>query len=132
MLDGDYQVVISCIDAALQYTIPPDELRSKRLTLRAGQEAPLEKIEALLSASGYERYQQVEGPGQFAVRGGILDFFTPDAPRLSGWSSGGTRSIPCAISIRKPSGGPTTLWRKSLWLRPRRCWFPAREAWRKK
>ena len=26
MLDGDYQVVISCIDAALQYTIPPDEL----------------------------------------------------------------------------------------------------------
>ena len=79
MLDGDYQVVISCIDAALQYTIPPDELRSKRLTLRAGQEAPLEKIEALLSASGYERYQQVEGPGQFAVRGGILDFFTPDA-----------------------------------------------------
>ena len=53
MLDGDYQVVISCIDAALQYTIPPDELRSKRLTLRAGQEAPLEKIEALLSASGY-------------------------------------------------------------------------------
>lgn len=33
----------------------------------------------MLSASGYERYQQVEGPGQFAVRGGILDFFTPDA-----------------------------------------------------
>lgn len=79
MLEGDYQVVISCIDAALQHTIPPDELRAKRLTLRAGQEAPLEKIEALLSASGYERYQQVEGPGQFAVRGGILDFFTPDA-----------------------------------------------------
>ena len=132
MLDGDYQVVISCIDAALQYTIPPDELRSKRLTLRAGQEAPLEKIEALLSASGYERYQQVEGPGQFAVRAASWTFLLPTPPRLSGWSSGGTRSIPCAISIRKPSGGPTTPWRKSLWPRPRRCWFPARGAWRKK
>ena len=80
MLHGDYQVVISCIDAALQYTIPPEELRRKTIILRQGQEAPMAQVKEALLASGYERYEQVEGPGQFAVRGGIVDFFTPDAP----------------------------------------------------
>ena len=80
MLHGDYQVVISCIDAALQYTIPPEELRRKTIILRQGQEAPMAQVREALLASGYERYEQVEGPGQFAVRGGIVDFFTPDAP----------------------------------------------------
>ena len=32
MVHGDYQVVISCIDAALQHTIPPEELRRKIVT----------------------------------------------------------------------------------------------------
>lgn len=80
MAGGDYQVVISCIDAALQHTIPPEELRHKTVTLRQGQEIPVERVTETLLASGYERYEQVEGPGQFAVRGGIVDFFTPDAP----------------------------------------------------
>lgn len=80
MLGGDYQVVISCIDAALQYTIPPEELRRKTVTLRQGQEVPVSRVTEALLASGYERYEQVEGPGQFAARGGIVDFFTPDAP----------------------------------------------------
>lgn len=80
MLHGDYQVVISCIDAALQYTIPPESLRRRTIVLRQGQEAPMSQVREALLASGYERYEQVEGPGQFAVRGGIVDFFTPDAP----------------------------------------------------
>ena len=79
MLDNDIDVVITCADAALEYTIPPDVLRGKIITLRAGQEVALRSIVELLSSSGYERYDQVEGAGQFSVRGGILDFFTPDS-----------------------------------------------------
>ena len=79
MLEGDIDVVISCADAALQYTIPPDVLREKIITLKAGQAVSLQSIVKLLSSSGYERYDAVEGAGQFSVRGGILDFFTPDA-----------------------------------------------------
>lgn len=78
MLTGDYDVIIACIDAALQYTIPPAELDRHIITLRQGQEVPVEQVTEALLASGYERYEQVEGPGQFALRGGILDFFTPD------------------------------------------------------
>lgn len=88
MLNGDYDVVIACIDAALQYTIPPAELDRHIITLRQGQEVPVDQVTEALLASGYERYEQVEGPGQFALRGGILDFFTPDgtAPiRIEFW-----------------------------------------------
>lgn len=79
MMNGDYNVVIACIDAALQYTIPPAELKRKIITLKCGQSVPVAQVTEALAASGYERYEQVEGAGQYALRGGILDFFTPDA-----------------------------------------------------
>ena len=72
-------VVVSCIDAALQYTVPPEVLRDNTVTVRSGQELPLEKIVGILSSCGYERAEQVEGSGQFSVRGGILDVFMPSA-----------------------------------------------------
>ncbi len=34
-----------------------------------------EKLNKIWSFLGYEREEQVEGPGQFAVRGGILDIY---------------------------------------------------------
>ncbi len=41
----------------------------------------LEDLVAHLSSVGYERQETVEMPGQFAVRGGIVDVFSPEAPR---------------------------------------------------
>ena len=35
----------------------------------------LQKLEQDLTALGYERESQIEAPGQFAVRGGIIDVF---------------------------------------------------------
>ena len=67
MAGGDYQVVISCIDAALQHTIPPEELRHKTVILRQGQEVPVERVSEALLASGYERYEQVEEIGRAHV-----------------------------------------------------------------
>lgn len=78
ILDGDYDVVISCIDAAMQYTIPPQVLKKSVLKLRTGQSIKLENCIQALSLMGYKRFDQVDGQGQFAVRGGILDFFMPD------------------------------------------------------
>ncbi len=79
ILSGDCDCVIACIDAALQYTIPPAEMGKHRLTLRQGQSVSQDAVIAALSGCGYERADQVGGPGQFSHRGGILDFFTPDA-----------------------------------------------------
>jgi transcription-repair coupling factor (superfamily II helicase) len=54
---------------------PDPELRPHSFTLRVGELLDLEEVSAELSAMGYERVDQVEDRGQFAVRGGILDVY---------------------------------------------------------
>lgn len=79
LLKDECDVVIACIDALSQYTIPPKYLKKATLSLESGQQISIEEaIEALL-LNGYEHCEQVEGAGQFAHRGGILDFFMPDS-----------------------------------------------------
>lgn len=78
LIEKQCDVVISCIDAAAQYTIPKEKLESATLTLEKGKEISLEKAENALVLLGYERFDSVDGSGQFSVRGGILDFFMPD------------------------------------------------------
>ena len=75
--NGACNCIVSCIDAALQYTIPPEELSSRLLTVRTGQELKIEEILASLVRCGYTREDQIEGAGQFSRRGGIVDFFSP-------------------------------------------------------
>ena len=77
---GNYDCVVACADAATQYTIPPDTLLRRTLELSAGAALPVADLPAALSAAGYERCQQIEGAGQFAVRGGIVDVFPADSP----------------------------------------------------
>lgn len=79
MASGDYTAVIACIDAASQYTIPPYALKKANLTLSSGAQLSAGQIISALVLAGYERCEQVEGAGQFAVRGGIIDFFMPDS-----------------------------------------------------
>ncbi|WNX84646.1 transcription-repair coupling factor [Agathobaculum sp. NTUH-O15-33] len=76
---ADAPLSVLSAPAALQRTLPPDILRRATLTLEAGQTAPLEGLTARLTEAGYERCIQVEGTGQFSVRGGILDVFPANA-----------------------------------------------------
>ena len=66
-----------CTSAALlQRTMPPKEASRACFTLRPGEAAaPEDVIDSLLRA-GYRSADQVEGPGQFAQRGGILDIWS--------------------------------------------------------
>ena len=80
MAAGEYDCVVACVDAAAQYTLPPDLLLSRTLTLRAGLPTPVKSLPVALTAAGYERCDQIEGPGQFAVRGGIIDVYSADSP----------------------------------------------------
>ena len=78
VLEGDYGVLIACVDSAMEFTVSPEQLYRMNFSLRSGQEiSPNEAVRRLLSV-GYTRCDTVEGPGQFAKRGGILDIFTPD------------------------------------------------------
>ena len=66
-------------DALSQRTIPPQVFRDASFTLQTGQEYPLDELLSRLTNAGYSRCAMVEGPGQFAVRGGIVDVFSPSA-----------------------------------------------------
>ncbi len=78
-MTGESRVLICCADAMLQYTIPPEKLRASSFTVKAGMSIAPEKIIELLISGGYLRVEQVDGTGQLAVRGGILDFFMPSS-----------------------------------------------------
>lgn len=68
--------VIITTPAAFTFAMmSPDSLKSALLTLRAGEEKDVEKIIRQLAASGYTRADTVSRPGEFALRGGILDVY---------------------------------------------------------
>ena len=60
-------------------TMPKDVLLEAAFTLEVGREYPIDELIAKLTAAGYSRCGMVEGSGQFAVRGGIIDIFSPAA-----------------------------------------------------
>src|SRR5436305_9003923 len=66
-------VVVSAV--ALSEKVPDPSLRPHGFTVRAGELLDLEETARDLVAAGYERVEQVEDRGQFAIRGGLLDLF---------------------------------------------------------
>ena len=77
MAFGRTGIVVATVDGMMQRTLPPTALRDAVLTLRLGEEHDLRALAERLTAAGYARCEQVEGAGQFAVRGGILDVYSP-------------------------------------------------------
>ena len=67
--------VITTMDAFLDGIISPDEIQKNRIHITGEDTVDLTKLEQDLTALGYERDSQIEAPGQFAVRGGIIDVF---------------------------------------------------------
>ncbi|MEG2176417.1 MAG: transcription-repair coupling factor [Oscillibacter sp.] len=74
---GKAEVVVATVDALLARTLPPKLLKDAAISLKAGGRADLGDLVRRLTAGGYARCEQVEGVGQFALRGGILDVFSP-------------------------------------------------------
>ncbi len=108
MLEGEYRVVVCSVEAAVQLTLPPEELYTRTVTLKAGESCtPGSVVEALLAA-GYVRSETVDGIGQFAQRGGIIDFFPQMARFPCGWNFGATRLIRSHILKLNPSAGQTS------------------------
>lgn len=79
MLGGDYDAVVLSAEAALQFTVPPAMLMNNSFSVAVGEDCDTTELITTLLRCGYVRSEQVDGPGQFASRGGILDFFPPDA-----------------------------------------------------
>ncbi len=74
---GGAGVVVTSLLGYLEKTIPPSLLRSHRYAFSVGDTLDLEDFRERLVSLGYDAVAVVDEPGQFAVRGSIVDVFDP-------------------------------------------------------
>ncbi len=85
---GEVRMLVMSVDAFYDRLVPKAVWKSAKIRKRIGDEIPLEDLISRLSEMGYERCEQVEAPGQFAVRGGIVDIYPigeENALRIEMW-----------------------------------------------
>ncbi len=75
ILRKDYDIVVLSCESLLDIFMPPADFSGSRLSLKTGDTVDLERLTSELVRMGYEREDEVQGPGQFTIRGGIIDIF---------------------------------------------------------
>lgn len=73
-------LVVTCAEALMERLAPPDAFLQQLFTVAVGEEHDPRVLLQQLVAAGYERCEQLEGAGQCAMRGDILDVYPPQAP----------------------------------------------------
>ena len=73
--EGEEPPVVVVSAVALSEKVPDPALRPHSFTIRVGDLLDLDEVGQQLVAAGYERVDQVDDRGQFAIRGGILDLY---------------------------------------------------------
>lgn len=75
--DGDSLLIIVTYPSAIEEGIPSEaKLDGALMSFKVGKEVPFISISEKLVSEGFERVDFVSSPGQFAVRGGIVDIFS--------------------------------------------------------
>ncbi|MGN1031303.1 MAG: transcription-repair coupling factor, partial [Butyricicoccaceae bacterium] len=74
-LAGGRKTVVMSADALCMATIPPALMKKAAFTIDFNGTYDTNKLTRQLVLAGYRRCMQVEGEGQFSLRGGILDIF---------------------------------------------------------
>jgi len=121
---GEKRPVVVASAVALAEAVPDPALRPDGLVLHRGEQVDLDDVALLLADAGYERVDQVEERGQFAIRGGILDVYPAteeravrvelfgdeiESMRCSRPSPSARSATPSASSWRRrPSSRPST------------------------
>ncbi len=77
LASGKAEVFVASVSGLIQRTFSPELLMQAAFEIKINESYAIEDIEDALIRCGYNKTEQVEGPGQFARRGGILDFFSP-------------------------------------------------------
>jgi len=71
------RVVITTVNALLQRVPPKDAFESRTLTLACGASVAQTVVTDFLAGNGYTRSDSVAEPGEYAIRGGLIDLFPP-------------------------------------------------------
>ncbi len=75
LLSGEPAVIVTTIDGCMAPLLPLEKLKELILSIGVGSVVEMDAVKKRLVRMGYERTGQVELPGQFAIRGGILDIY---------------------------------------------------------
>lgn len=78
LADDNECIVVASLDAVLQYTMPKKVLMENTICFEEGKVFDLDALKEQLVKMGYCREDIVEGEGQFSIRGGILDVYSPN------------------------------------------------------
>ena len=73
-------LVVTTISAIMQKIIPKKQICAYAELVMVGEDLDRERLVGKLISGGYERSAIVEEPGDFCIRGGILDIFSPLYP----------------------------------------------------
>lgn len=79
LLNNKKKILVTSIDAFASRYTPKALYKNHKINLKVEQEVDFKKITTLLVEGGYERVEMVEGKGEFALRGGILDVYPADS-----------------------------------------------------
>ncbi|MFG0293200.1 MAG: transcription-repair coupling factor [Phycisphaerales bacterium JB050] len=87
------KAIIAPVQSLMQGVPRPERLAELTLTIRSGAEYSPDRLINWLGNAGYQRLDSIEEPGDFAVRGGIIDIFPPP---------GGSSTVPAGDSESLP------------------------------
>ena len=73
---GKNKIIVTTIEATMQKMISKESLYKHKMHLKVGDQLDLEMLKEKLVLLGFDRYDIIEGRGQFSVRGGIVDIAT--------------------------------------------------------
>ena len=88
IVDDKCGTFVMTIDAVMDQVVPLSDIKNHKMTFKMGEALEEATIAEEFVARGYEKAPFVEAPGEFAVRGGIIDIFpyTQESPyRIELW-----------------------------------------------
>ena len=112
-------VLLTTLNAATQRVPARDVLREAAFSAEVGQRIDEAALKSFLVRMGFSQSPTVTEPGDYAVRGGIIDIYPPGEAGRCGSTSSATCSTGCAASI-PPASAPRPSWTGSSWRRSAR------------
>ena len=88
VVSGEDVTIVTSFDGFMDSLVPKETIQKKILSISDTDTLDLDELKYQLVELGYDREEQIDGPGQFAIRGGILDVFplTEEQPiRIELW-----------------------------------------------
>lgn len=80
LINGNVKILITTLDALRDKVCNKNIYKESTIRIKTSSEINTKELEKHLITMGYERLPQVEGRGQFSIRGGIIDIYTSETP----------------------------------------------------